>query len=313
MEETHWPALGLARARCGAPRVAAWLRAEGVLAPLGSVARPDVEALRGFPDAVAIVESGAGLGSESESESESGAAAGLRVELILPAADRDVRLAEIHASLRAQGRIRAWRDEAYPLRDRHGQVHGVVERAASRFWGMMTLGAHCNGYLAGPDGRPTHLWIARRAWTKPTDPGRLDNLVGGGVPLGQSPLEAVRREGWEEAGLRPAQMNDLEQGGLLELDCDVPEGRQLEWLQVFDLALPADFRPVNTDGEVAEHLCLPVDEVIARSAAGELPTDAALAVLDFALRRGLLGAEAPALAQALDGLRPGAPNIIQFD
>ena len=28
------------------------------------------------------------------------------------------------------------------------------ERAAARFWGSLTLGAHCNGWVAGPGGRP---------------------------------------------------------------------------------------------------------------------------------------------------------------
>ena len=75
-----------------------------------------------------------------------------------------------------------------------------MERAAARFWGSLTLGAHCNGWVAGPGGRAAMLWIGRRAPHKATDPGRLDNLVGGGVPDGQSPDEALWREGWEEAG-----------------------------------------------------------------------------------------------------------------
>jgi len=297
MTHSDWPALLLARAREGAPRVPAWLQAEGIRVQLGSVSAADVDALRAFPDAISVVE----------------AAAGQEVELHLGQERRDARLAEIHAELRLQGRIRAWRDEPYPLRGGDGQVHGVVERAASRFWGLMTLGAHCNGYVADASGRPTHLWIARRAWDKPTDPGRLDNLVGGGVPLGQTPLEAVLREGWEEAGLRPAEMAGLAAGGVVVLDCDIPEGRQLEWLHVYDLALPVDFQPRNIDGEVAEHLRMPVAEALSRSAAGELTTDAALAVLDFALRHRLLGPDEPRLARALDALRLVAPSIIQFD
>jgi hypothetical protein len=52
------------------------------------------------------------------------------------------------------------------------------------------------------------------------------------------------------------------------------------------------------DGEVAEFRLLPVAEALARAAAGELTTDAALATLDFALRRGLVG-------PAADGVRAG--------
>ena len=77
----------------------------------------------------------------------------------------------------------------------------LIERAAARFWGTLTFGAHANGYVADAQGRPTHLWIARRSTHKATDPGKLDNLVGGGVPHGQTPFETLVREGFEEAGL----------------------------------------------------------------------------------------------------------------
>lgn len=98
-----------------------------------------------------------------------------------------------------------------------GRLLATFERAAARFWGTLTFGAHCNGYLADAHGRPTHLWIARRSFTKPTDPGLLDNLVGGGVPHGQSPFDCVRREGWEEAGLSDAE-SDLRS---IKLKCRV--------------------------------------------------------------------------------------------
>ena len=82
------------------------------------------------------------------------------------------------------------------------------------------------------------MWIARRSYSKPTDPGQLDNLIGGGVPHGQSPAQSVVREGWEEAGLTPAQMTGLQAGRRLRLARPIPEGYQLEKLSAFDLALP---------------------------------------------------------------------------
>lgn len=292
MTQGHWPALRLARECGGRPRVPFLLAADGggARAVLGSVAVADVARLRAWPDAFAIEDAAGG--------------APAAVVLTLAPAGRDARLAQIHAALRADGAIVGWRDEPYPLRDRDGGEHATIERAASRFWGTMTLGAHCNGYVADAAGRPAWLWIARRALTKQTDAGRLDNLVGGGVPRGQGPREAVVREGWEEAGLTPAQMAGLEPGRVIELDADVPEGRQHERLFVFDLALPPGLEPRNIDGEVAEHRLMPVAEALARAAAGELTTDAALVTLDFALRRGLLGpALEPAGATAESTLR----------
>ncbi len=305
MTPLSWPAIALARARDGPARIPFVLTHERGLV-LGSVAIAQLDALRAWPDAFEVLASAGG--------------APRALVLRLPAGERDARLAQIHARLRADGLIVAWRDEPYPLRDRSGGEHGIIERAASRFWGTLTLGAHCNGYVVDASGRPTHLWIARRSDTKPTDPGRLDNLIGGGVPAGQSPREALIREGGEEAGLEPQQMAGLLTGGLIDLECDIPEGRQHERLHVFDLELPAGLVPRNRDGEVAEHRLMTIAEALARVAAGELTTDAALATLDFAVRRGLVepdpgareftgaGAEvvlSPAQRAAFEALRPG--------
>ena len=300
MTSHPWPAIALARACDGPPRVPFVLMDEqGPV--LGSVAIAHLDALRAWPDAFQPIASPDGSPRA--------------LALCLPAPGRNARLAQIHAQLHAQGLIVGWRDEPYPLRDRAGGVHGVIERAASRFWGMLTFAAHCNGYVADAAGRPTHLWIARRADAKQTDPGRLDNLIGGGVPVGQSPREAVVREGWEEAGLEPSQMNGLVAGGWIDIECDVAEGRQHERLHVFDLALPPALIPRNVDGEVAEHRLMPMAEALARAAAGELTTDAALATLDFAVRHrltepdgALTGSTAVALTtaqrQAFEALRP---------
>lgn len=172
-----------------------------------------------------------------------------------------------------------------------------MERAAARFWGTLTLGAHANGYQAGADGRPTHVWIARRALDKPTDPGLWDNLIGGGVPDGQTPLQTLHREAWEEAGLRPADLADLRPGRVIHLLRDIPEGLQREALHSFDLRLPPACVPHNQDGEVAGFELLPVPDALARASGEGMTVDAALVLLDFALRHGLI--EAPAGAAAV--------------
>ncbi len=307
MTQASWPAIDLARRRGGPPRIP-FVLGDAAGPVLGSVALQHLEALQAWPDAFVLLAAADG--------------APRALALRLPAQARDARLAQIHARLRDDGLITGWRDEPYPLRDRSGGEHGTLERAASRFWGMLTLGAHCNGWVADAAGRPAHLWIARRSPTKQTDPGRLDNLIGCGVPAGQSPREAIVREGWEEAGLVPGQMAGLVAGGVIDLECDLPEGRQHERLHVFDLRLPADVVPRNIDGEVAEHRLMPVAEALARAAAGELTTDAALATLDFAVRhclvepaaadRGSTGAGAAVLdaarRHAFEALRPVEPG-----
>ena len=227
-----------------------------------------------------------------------------QVQLVAPRAARDEALAAMNAALRDEGLIRAWRDEPFALfNPQDGCVLATFERASARFWGTLTLGAHANGFVADAAGRPTHLWIARRAWNKATDPGCLDNLIGGGVPHGQTPLETVVREGWEEAGLAPAQMQRLSAGRVIELDRDVPEGRQFERLHVYDLELDAGVVPANQDGEVAQIMRIEVEEAAQVALSGQMTVDAALVTLDFLLRRDVLpGPQRRALAPRLESL-----------
>ena len=237
------------------------------------------------------------------------------VTLMVDAAARERFFGTCNRELRAQGLIVAWRDETYPvLAQATRELLATFERAASRFWGTITFGAHCNGYVADANGRPTHLWIARRSHTKPTDPGLLDNMIGGGVPHGQSPAEAVLREGWEEAGLLPAQMSGLAAGSELRVARDIPEGFQLEWVSVYDLALPDAVVPANQDGEVAELMNLPVADALALAATDQMTVDAGLVTLDFALRHGLLPADTHgALQAALTPLRLGRAGPPAFN
>lgn len=286
------PALQAARRRDDATRLRLLWQGE----PIGSVERAALPALAGWgqhvgvePDAVHW------LGSDP--------------------ATLESALAAVNQGLREAGWVRAWRDEPFAVFGLgHGRPLLRIERAAARFWGTLTLGAHCTGWVAGPDGRPQRLWIARRAAHKPTDPGLHDNLIGGGVGAGQTPLSAVQREGFEEAGLTPATMQAVRHGSVLRLHRAVDEGLQLEDLHSFDLALPAGLTPENQDGEVAGFKCLALGDAL-RLALGEAMTvDAALVTLDFLTRHGLLeeaglGATAAQhVASGLAALHPGASD-----
>ena len=279
-----WPALAAAHAHDAATRVPFVVELHGAAVAAGSVARQHLPALRRWPHWVQVNDQ--------------------RVTLVAPAAERAEALAAMNHALRAGGLIVAWRDELFPLFDVNGRALGVsMERAATRFWGTLTLGAHCNGYIADAQGRPVQLWIARRSPTKATDPNRLDNLIGGGVPAGQSPFDTVMREGWEEAGLLPEQMRDLKRGRVLCLLRDIPEGLQREWIHVYDLALPAGVTPCNQDGEVAELALHDLTHALSLAGSDQMTVDAALVTLDFALRHRLFDSAAhAALSEAATGL-----------
>jgi 8-oxo-dGTP pyrophosphatase MutT (NUDIX family) len=273
----RWPALAAAWAREPKARVPFFI--EGCT--VGSVARAHLSALRAWPRWLWVQDEAVTL----RIGPATAARAADQPDTITARSDA---LATLNAALHRQGLVRGWRDEPFAVTDlASGRLLASTERAAARFWGTLTLGAHCNGYVADAHGRPTHLWIARRSATKATDPDLLDNLVGGGVPQGQTPHQTLLRESWEEAGLQPEQLCAAQAGPVLRLHRDIPEGLQLEDLHTFDLCLPTGLVPANQDGEVAGFECMPVAQALGHACNGAMTVDAALVTLDFGCRHGL--------------------------
>ena len=112
-----------------------------------------------------------------------------------PAAERSARIQAAAETLRERGLIRGWRGEAYacetpvddPCRERGAELFRL-ERAAFRFLGLMSRAVHINGWW--PDGR---MLCGRRALSKATDPGKLDNLAAGGLGAGEALMDCARR------------------------------------------------------------------------------------------------------------------------
>jgi len=202
-------------------------------------------------------------------------------------AARSARIQAVAERLADAGLISGWRDEAYacevPGAD-PSHLQGAelfrLERAAFRFFGLMSRGVHINARW--PDGR---MLCGRRSLGKATDPGALDNLAAGGLRAGEDLLDCARRELWEEAGVPPELSRHLRPGGALRSRRVEPEGLHDEILHVFELRLPAEFSPRNQDGEVSEFLALDAGELHQRLAAGEFSPDAASAIAHDLVRR----------------------------
>ena len=212
---------------------------------------------------------------------------------------RTAALAEVTKELAKDGVMRGWRDELVSVSHHYAAPELLrIERCASRHFGLMSYGAHLNGFVRG-DGLP-RVWIARRSTSKPIDAGRLDNMVGGRIAAGTTVDETLRKEAWEEAGIPPALLQDLNCVGAVRVEYSVPEGLHREILFVHDLWLPADFTPTNQDGEVSEIQSMAVEDVLQRLLAGDFTLDAGVVMIDGLLR---LGAVLPEDSQYLDLLR----------
>jgi hypothetical protein len=222
-------------------------------------------------------------------------------------AARSAAVAEVMEALRHEGLIPGWRNELYAVaQDFHDAPLLQVERATTTLLGTLAYCVNLNGFTG--QGWGMKLWIARRADTKPVDPGMLDIVVSGGHPMGILPWDNLMKECHEEAGIPRDVAARACPVGLITLAVLIGGHMRIGLQFNYDLELPADFLPRNTDGEVAEFMLMPVGEVIERlKTADEFSYDVALVLIDFLIRHGFVGPEDPDYLELIANLRRPIP------
>ena len=146
------------------------------------------------------------------------------------------------------------------------------------------------------DGGRLKLWIGKRADNRPIEPGKLDHLVAGGIPLGMSVMECLTKECEEEASIPAALAARARPAGAIRYRMEHQGWLRNDTMFVYDLELPADFKPVNNDGEIASFRLMELDEVEEILAAGEdFKFNVALVLIDFLIRHGHIAPEHPRL------------------
>lgn len=187
----------------------------------------------------------------------------------------------------------------------------VLDRAAAAYFGVRSFGQHLNGYVRRADG--IHMWLGRRARDRLLFPGALDNMVAGGLPHALSLAENLVKECAEEAGVPEALARKAVPVGVISYNRVAPRGFRRDVLYCYDLELPEDFVPCNTDGEVEEFMLLPLQDVAAIvRETDEFKLNCNLVVIDFLIRHGWLDPQAPEYLALVLGLRQpleGVENI----
>ncbi|MDE0703758.1 MAG: DUF4743 domain-containing protein [Rhodospirillaceae bacterium] len=260
---------------------------------LGAVRNDRIEALLSATDAV--VRSGDG----SLAFANGLAAAGPEA-----VAARNEAMAAAAARLSGAGAIGALRRELYPAARRFGETPAfVVDRAAVPFLGLRAWGVHLNGYTRRAGG--LHMWVGRRAMDRPTYPGRLDNMVAGGQPAGLGLMENLVKECAEEADIPEALARQARPVGAITYVQQAPEGLKPDVQFCFDLELPPDFAPRNTDGEIESFALWPIERV-ARTVAEtrDFKDNCNLVIIDFLIRHGFIPPDDPDYVALASGLRP---------
>ncbi len=203
-------------------------------------------------------------------------------------AARSAAMGAVLRTLREEGELPGWRDEAYPVKPAwHDRPCMQIERAACPWFGIRAWGVHLNGFVRRGDG--LHMWIATRARDRPAYPGELDNMVAGGQPIELDLAVNLVKECGEEAGIPADIARRASAVGMISYRHQGPEGLKPDQQFCYDLELPAAFTPHNGDGEVESFSLLPIDEVmrIVRETYA-FKFNCALVVIDFLIRHGLI-------------------------
>ena len=195
---------------------------------------------------------------------------------------RSEALQRVLLTLRDAGHLPGWRNEIFSFFAADSDRPLLqAERAGFYFLGMRSDAVHVNGVTA--DGR---MWIARRSASKTVDPGLLDNLCAGGLGADETPMQAVVRELFEEAGLHLQAAHSLRYAGSVSVGRVREGGWHEERLRVYNLLLAAGEQPANQDGEVQDFQLLEATQIARLIEDGQFTPDAAAAISQGLLTRG---------------------------
>ena len=253
-------------------------------ARIGLLRRDNAEALRRFSDVFAVKEHRVELVARGDV-----AAVSHTVDAVVDA-------------LVDEGRVPKWRNETFDAAPHWGAPPVFrLDRGAVPFFGTRAYGVHLNAYLR--QGGTLCLWVGRRSPAKQVAPNKLDNLVAGGIGNEHGVRETLLKEGEEEASIPASLMSQAVSAGAVSYRMETRLGIRDDVLFVYDLEMPSDFVPKNRDGELVDFELMPASAVLERiRATSDFKFNVNLVILDFAVRRGLLGPDDPEYLDVATGL-----------
>jgi len=211
--------------------------------------------------------------------------------------ERSAAIAPILRQLHEQGVIDTWVNEQYPVNHAFGE-QGVLafERAATNYFGTQSYGVHMNGLVKKAKGsdKGVYVWAGVRARNKPFFPEKLDQIVAGGQPIGISLVDNIIKEAAEEANIPTALAEQAVLKSQISYRQETSRGLDQSTIYNFDLWLPEDFIPENTDGEVDEFHLYPINKIAELTEHSDAFKDNCnLTNIDLLLRLGVISAQHP--------------------
>lgn len=229
------------------------------------------------------------------------------VSLLLPGltmAERSSIVAEVLSELVDSGVISHLHGEQY-IATPNTRDQGVLllDRAAAPYFGIRAFGQHINGFIR--ENGELKLWVSRRSHDRIHYPGRLDNLVAGGLPAGIEMRENLAKECWEEAGISSEMASKAQYVSTITYNMESENGLKPDTLFCYDLELPGSFIPECVDGEVAGFELVPIREVMnIVFESDEFKLNCNLVLIDLFIRHGYLDPEHEEYHDLIAGLHP---------
>jgi 8-oxo-dGTP pyrophosphatase MutT (NUDIX family) len=201
---------------------------------------------------------------------------------------RTAAIADVTPDLVASGLFGTPRGELYAAKRRWADAPAfLLDRKLAQNFGLRAFGVHVNGVVGSGD--DLHLWIGTRAADRDVEPGKLDNMVAGGQPAGLTLMENLVKECAEEADLPADLVRHARPVGAVTYAFTAPGGIKADTMFCYDLEVPPDVMPRNTDGEIAGFTLMPVAEVLRLvRETDRFKFNVNLVIIHFALRHGLL-------------------------
>ena len=139
-------------------------------------------------------------------------------------------------------------------------------------------------------------WVPRRAKTKRSYPGMLDNCVGGALDTGETPLTCLLREASEEASLPEDYVRaHAKPYGVVSYHMATngngEEGHQPQVMYVYHIELTPDIVPMPSDGEFERFELMTLEEVQAALKNSEFKANCAMTWISYFISTGILNAE----------------------
>ncbi|KAK5655314.1 hypothetical protein OQA88_5881 [Cercophora sp. LCS_1] len=190
--------------------------------------------------------------------------------------------------------LHRWANEEFPIYTSTGEHVLDFDGCGVDMFGIVNYSVHLTGWVMTAEG--IKEWVPRRAMTKMSFPGMLDNTVGGSLATGEKPIDGIVRECDEEICLAPAYTrSNIRACGTLSFHLTVTDllepacQHQVQYL--YEIELGHDIVPKIGDGEVGELNLLTIEQLVAAMRNGEVKLTCNMTYLAFLIRHGYINAE----------------------